>query len=71
MAPGSVVISTVAVNGELQEEYVQWIAGKRVRNGVDSLGIFIMQGILKINLLYWHRTKILFSIYSRGMMTSS
>ncbi|KAF8365673.1 upp-1 [Pristionchus pacificus] len=30
VAPGSVVISTVAVNGELQEEYVQWIAGKRV-----------------------------------------
>lgn len=30
VAPGSVVISSGALNGELREEYVQWIAGKKV-----------------------------------------
>ncbi|GMT01504.1 hypothetical protein PENTCL1PPCAC_23679, partial [Pristionchus entomophagus] len=30
VAPGSVVISSGALNGELNEEYVQWIAGRKV-----------------------------------------
>lgn len=30
VAPGTVVISSGALNGELNEEYVQWIAGKKV-----------------------------------------
>ncbi|EPB80346.1 putative uridine phosphorylase [Ancylostoma ceylanicum] len=32
--PGTVVVSKNAMNGELKEQYVQWIAGKRVERDV-------------------------------------
>ncbi|PAV62214.1 hypothetical protein WR25_00793 [Diploscapter pachys] len=51
VAPGTVVISTAAMNGELTDKYVQWIAGKRVeRDTYLDEGISEDMGKLAVEL---------------------